>query len=81
MDSKIAPKTRAIVNIDMLFYMNNDCISHYTFKWNFLCTVFLIEVCILFTLNRARHTPNAIGHCIVYFVFDMVIFIETEDPL
>ena len=52
-DSNIAPKTRATVNIDMLFYLNNAYMSHYTF----LCTVFLIEVYVLFTTKPySTHT-------------------------
>ena len=53
MDSNIGPKTRAIVNIDMLFYLNNAYMLHNTF----LCTVSLIEVCILFTTKPcSTHT-------------------------
>ena len=29
-------------------------------------------------LNRARHTLNAIGHCIVWFVFDMQISLRLK---
>ena len=78
-DSKIAPKTRAIVNINMLFYMNNDFISHYTFKSNFFMHCLLYWSVYFFLLqNRARHTPNAIGHCIVYIVFDMLISLRLK---
>ena len=61
-------KTRTIVHVNI-----NETFEHYTFKSNLLYSVFLIEVCALFTTNRARHTLNAIGHCIVWFVFDMLI--------
>ena len=72
-DSKIAPKTRAIINIDMLFYMNNDCISHYAFKSIFYALSSKLKCVFCLLQNHARHTPNAIGYCIVYFVFDMLI--------
>ena len=85
-DSKIAPKTRAIVNI----YMYNASMSHCTFKSNFLCTVFLIEVFILFTTKPcSTHTKCdwslycfiAIGQCIGWLSVWYANFIDFEDPI
>ena len=69
MDSKIAPKTRAKVNIDMLFYMNNACMSH------------LIEVCILFTTKPcSTHTKCDWSlYCLICVLY--ANFIEIEDPI
>ena len=82
-DSKIAPKTRAIVSIDMLFYMNDACMSHCTFKWNILC--FLIEVCILFTTKpcsiHTKRTLNTIGQCIGWLSVWYAHLIDFEDPI
>ena len=64
-DSKIAPKTQAIVFIDMLFYMKNTCMSHCTFKSNFYALSSWLKCLFCLLQNRARPTPNAIGHCIV----------------
>ena len=78
---KIASKTRAIVNIDMLFYMNNDCISHYAFKSNFLCTVFLIEVCIWFTTKPCSTHTKCDWSLYCLFCVWYANFIDTEDPI
>ena len=66
-DSNIAPKTRAIINIDMLHVLrlNNDYMLHDSFNSNFY-TVFLIEVCILFTTTVCVWYAN---------------FIEIENPI
>ena len=79
--SKIAPQTQAIVNIDMLFYMNNACISHYTFKSNFYCTVFFIEVCILFTTKLCSIHIKRDWSLYCLFCVWYANFIEIEDPI
>ena len=78
MNSKIAPKTRAIVNIDMLFYMNNACMSHCTFQIEFLCTVFFIDVCILFTTKPYSTHTKCDWSLYFWFVFDMVISLRLK---
>ena len=80
-DSKIAPKTQALVIIDMLFYRNNACMSHWTFKSIFLCTVFLIEVFILFTTKPcSTHTKCDWSlYCLVCVWY--ANFTEIEDPI
>ena len=72
-DSKIAPKTRAIVIIDMIFYMNNVCMSHCIFKSIFYALSSYLKCVFCLLQKRAQHTQNAIGHCFVGFVFDMLI--------
>ena len=78
-DSEMAPKTRAIVNIDVLCYINNACMSQCTFKSNFLCTVFLTEVCILFTtkLCSTHIKCDWSLYCLVCIWY--ANFIEIED--
>ena len=57
----------------MLFYLNNaySVTSHFPIDLYALSS--LIEVCVLFNTNCAQHTLNAIGHCIVWFVFGKLV--------
>ena len=71
-------ETRAIVNIDMLFYMNNACMSLCTFKSNFLCTVFLIEVFILFTTKPCSIHTKCDWSLYIWFVFDTLISLRLK---
>ena len=74
-DSHIAPKTQTIINVDILIktIFLKLCL-HVTFKSDFLYALFLIEVCVLLTTKPwSTNTLNAIGHCIVWFLFDILI--------
>ena len=57
-------ETWAIVYIDMLFYLNNAYHTCYIFMHCLLNW----SLCLL--KNCARNTLNAIGHCIVWSMFD-----------
>ena len=75
-DSKIAPKTRAIVNIDMLFYMNNACMSHSNLIFMH-CLLNWSGYFVYYKTVLDTHL-NAIGHFIVCFVFDMLISLRLK---
>ena len=72
--SKKAPKTRGIINIDILFSLNN---THMIVCLHFMqCLLHLGVFCLL--QNRALDTLNVIGHCIVWFLFDMHISLRLK---
>ena len=62
------------MNIDMLFYLNNTYMLHFTFR----SILYALSVCVHLLQNRVQHTLNVIGHYIVWFLFDLQISLRLE---